>query len=161
MEAKLRTNHVYGNTVLPSDWCPRCQRQSLIVGGLFTCCNKAVEELPAEQVIFEVDKVGAKRRKPSKKWRDKCLAEQENKCFYCGDTFGTERRIQGEWKTVNLVWDHVVPFVFNHNNHLFVAACSLCNAMKSCLMFADLDEAKRVLQLKMHERKKEPTRAKV
>jgi len=46
--------------------------------------------------------------------------------------------------SLRINFDHVVPFAYSQNNyrHNFVAACHICNSIKSSMMFNTLDEAR-------------------
>jgi hypothetical protein len=76
-------------------------------------------------------------RKPLGRLHKRKLLEQQNhQCYYCGadlNEFGIKTH-----------FDHVVSFNYSGNNHPsnFVAACEMCNLLKSDLFFDSLEEAK-------------------
>lgn len=51
-------------------------------------------------------------------------------------------------------WDHKVPFAYSQNNgnQNFVAACQICNRLKSRIMFNSLEEARVYLYYKQIEK---------
>ncbi len=150
---KLRTLHIYGSTVLESDFCERCGADSFIIQGKLVCCGSLPPHESWKDLKIEIDTSNKRRKRPPWYQRQEILSEQNNCCFYCEDEFGTWRHVSGTPRIVQLQWDHVVPFSFNGNNYEFVAACRECNQAKGALHFSDALEAKQFLQLKMHERK--------
>lgn len=153
MLKKRRTLHVYGHVILNSQYCNDCHQEAFVIQGRFACCGKRAK--PEEEYRFkiEIDKVGARRKQPNRKAQQAMLLAQNNCCYYCGDEFGTYRRLCGTLKFVKIHWDHFVPFSYDGNNHSFVAACAECNMHKSALMFGDLEEARTYLKTKINEKK--------
>lgn len=78
-----------------------------------------------------------KRRQPSKLLRDQILEAQGGRCFYCRLPFGGVIYRGHKPVSLQLHWDHVVPFSYSRNNRPanFVAACHVCNGIKGDLMF--------------------------
>lgn len=149
----LRTLHIYGSTVLESDFCKHCEMDSFIVEGRLVCCGAFPPHESWKNLKIEIDTSNKKRCRPPN-WEQKLiLRQQHNSCFYCEDEFHTWRYVEGKPRIVQLQWDHVVPFSYNGNNYEFVAACRECNQMKRALHFANAQEAKQYLQMKMYERK--------
>lgn len=149
----IRRLHIYGSTVIPSQKCPSCGDRAFVIDGRMSCCDVRVYGQVGDEFKIEVDKVGARRGYPPA-WRQReILLEQANRCFYCGDEFGTYRTLSGKNRVVKLSWDHVVPFSFDGNNRDYVAACSVCNGIKNNLHFADIETAKAHCSLKIHEKK--------
>lgn len=96
-----------------------------------------------------------KRKIPSKATQNKILALQKNCCIYCNEKFKITKYIRnGKIKVLKLVWDHFIPFAYSANNypHNFVAACNVCNSLKSSKMFETLDDAKQYI-LEKREKK--------
>jgi len=148
-----RTLHVYGSTLLHSEYCPDCQNDSFIVGGAFVCCGRKPPPKEWSRLKVEVDPSHKRRKQPGQAEKRSILREQNNCCYYCGDEFGSWRHIRGVPRRVNVEWDHVLPFSYNGNNAEFVAACHECNQSKNTRIFSDMEEAKQYLQLRMHEKK--------
>lgn len=148
------TFHIYGQTVIPSRICERCKIDAFIIDGQMSCCGFSVSEREESRFKIEIDKPCSQRRRgPSGKLRRKILEDQDGQCFYCGDRFGSFRKLDCKRKMVKLTWDHVVPFAWDGNNQEFVGACAECNATKGSLHFGSLDEAKIYLQSRIYERK--------
>lgn len=155
---KLRTLHIYGDTKIQSRYCPTCNQTAFVVERKLTCCGRPVESLDSERFKIEIDTINHRRR-PVPAWlRAAILEEQKNRCFYCGDEFGSYRKLNGVVRQVRLEWDHVVPFSYNGNNADFVAACKQCNAAKHARMFSTMQEAKTFCRIKLNERKTNPGR---
>lgn len=71
------------------------------------------------------------RKKPNTALKKELLRQYRNRCAYCGEQFGSLRVVNQHWETVNLQWDHLVPFSFSFRNDQFVPACGRCNSKKS------------------------------
>jgi len=74
--------------------------------------------------------------------RRKCLDKQENRCFYCKEEFDSIITRNGKPLKLKLVWDHMVPYSYFQTNpdNNFVAACHVCNSIKSNKMFNTVEE---------------------
>lgn len=72
------------------------------------------------------------------------LEAQDWRCFYCERGFGAKVWRGSNFIELRVEWDHMVPYSFNQNNGAsnFVAACRVCNALKSDRMFQSVDAAK-------------------
>lgn len=153
MPLKSKTLHIYGNTVIPSQFCQACNQDSFVIHGKLACCGQKPEEIEKSRFRIETDKSGVRRKLPTAAARREILQAQENRCFYCGDEFGSWRKLEGKVLPVTLNWDHLIPYSFDRNNLEFVAACRECNHSKYSLVFSTLEEAKAYLSLRMHEKK--------
>lgn len=153
MALKSKTLHIYGRTVIPSQFCKACNQEAFVIDGKFACCGQRPEEIEKVRFRIETDKIGAKRKRPTITTQRELLKAQNNRCFYCGDEFGSWRKLEGRLLPVVLNWDHLVPHCFDGNNHEFVAACRECNHTKYSVMFSSLEEAKTYLSLRIHEKK--------
>jgi endogenous inhibitor of DNA gyrase (YacG/DUF329 family) len=84
-----------------------------------------------------------KRKQPTKKRQIFLLQNQENRCYWCGNLFGSEF-INKKYKAIILVpvWDHYVPFSFTlkSNDEQFVASCQLCNQFKGSFVVSNKNE---------------------
>lgn len=84
------------------------------------------------------------RKRPNARIRQAILSRQRNRCLYCGHKFGTTvRRKRARTATLRLNWDHFVPYAYGLTNGStnWVAACHVCNNIKSCRMFDTVREA--------------------
>lgn len=74
--------------------------------------------------------------------KTRILLEQRNRCFYCGLSFDDAFCIKGRLYLVRPVWDHFTPFSYCFNDHVdnFVAACSVCNGIKSDKIFDSIEQ---------------------
>jgi hypothetical protein len=103
------------------------------------------------------------RYKPSAAKQSELLEEWNNRCAYCELPFGTlvwRRGIGREDKTrkgyrpnfgyltVQLEWDHFVPFAYTDScaDGQFLPACQLCNGLKSDSMFRTIEGARESLE---------------
>jgi 5-methylcytosine-specific restriction endonuclease McrA len=141
---------IYGNTTLYRGQCGCCGEVSFVKDGRSVCCDEpAVKRDRAKRVRESQPRF--KRRRPTKADQARILTEQQNRCFYCGNDFGVvaERTGNGKPRLEPLAvrWDHWEPFSHSANNNPdnFVAACQVCNAYKSNLIFDDQDAARLVL----------------
>jgi 5-methylcytosine-specific restriction endonuclease McrA len=91
---------------------------------------------------------GDNRRKLSRKQKREIMAAQSNRCAYCLTTFGSVVYWRKRNVRLQIEWDHLVPFAYNRDNRPanFVAACHICNRIKSSLLFQTMDEARAYIQ---------------
>lgn len=108
------------------------------------CCEAEVQNIRV--VSYKVVVQPRNRRAlPLKKDRKRIVASQGGRCIYCQERFGSliwsEKRKKPS--SVVLQWDHFTPFSYSMNNQKgnFVAACGICNRIKSNNMFESIDEA--------------------
>ncbi len=89
-----------------------------------------------------------RRARPTKAIQEQILAEQDNRCFYCGATFGDVASRYGSLVAVKVAWDHALPFSYSQRNPEanWVAACSVCNSIKSNHVFDSIDDARRCIR---------------
>lgn len=99
---------------------------------------------------------GSGRRKyPNIKTRQAVLRQQRDRCLYCGHMFGTTvRRKRGGTVALRINWDHFVPYAYGHTNAgaNWVAACHVCNNIKSCRMFDTVREAQTYVRARWSEK---------
>jgi len=138
---------VYGSVVVPRGICPDCKDWAFIIKGRHACCGRSVDDGGVATAAFErMSEGGYKRKRPAPDIQAVILAEQGHRCFYCGTTFGDVVYRDGVVpRILTPVWDHVEPFAWQANNQTinFVAACSICNGIKSNKMFDTSAEARR------------------
>lgn len=133
---------IYGNTVIKRAYCNRCKTTAFVLDGKLACCDKGLDEEATSQK--QMVPAAFRRRKPPKKFQDEQLQRQNGRCFYCDEAFGNLYERAGAIKQVSIAWDHFVPFAYCGTNPElnFVAACSVCNGIKSSKVFNTVQEAK-------------------
>jgi 5-methylcytosine-specific restriction endonuclease McrA len=132
---------LYGNVSIERGYCKECEGNSFIKDGKFACCGALVDVVPGK---FErMSEPSFQRKTPTKAEKSRILNEQENRCFYCGVQFDTYRYRNGLPFLVKINWDHKMPFSYSQNNKTanFVAACHVCNGIKSNTLFQTVEEA--------------------
>ncbi|SRR6266496_713060 len=85
-----------------------------------------------------------KRERPSAITQAIILKKQHYKCLYCKLLFGTGLYKDGKFMTIDLEWDHLVPYSYLLANPInnWVAACQICNRLKYNKIFNFLYELK-------------------
>lgn len=139
---------VFGNVVIPRGFCAICRRNSFIEAGKFVCCQS---QAPTVSDFYKREsEPQKKRRTPRKLFKDQLLQSQNYRCFYCDKTFATAVYRKGKTVILKVQWEHLEPFSFSQNNEdeNFVAACQICNGIKSDLNFQTIEEAKIYVQIK-------------
>jgi CRISPR/Cas system Type II protein with McrA/HNH and RuvC-like nuclease domain len=97
---------------------------------------------------------GIKCAKPAWFERDYILKKQKNLCYYCGFKFGTLINKKEPLVWLKVQWDHIVPYSFGYNNDFdnFVAACQLCNKIKTDKIFDSPIEAIKYVNSRRREK---------
>lgn len=133
---------IYGNTLLQKTWCEDCECNTFVRDHRKLCCGQLTYDTP-ERYVRESEPEFV-RHLPNKFEREEILNAQDHRCFYCDQKFGSAKHRKGKEIALRLNWDHKLPYAYSANNHTsnFVAACHVCNGIKSDLIFRDLDEAK-------------------
>lgn len=133
---------LYGNVTIKRGMCPECKEMAFIIHGCFACCG-----LPANATPKKFERMSEPvqhRKRPKKVDQDRILAEQDNRCFYCDCSFNLLRFKNGKPVALKINWDHQLPYSLTQNNNAvnFVAACHVCNGIKSDKVFQTVEEAK-------------------
>lgn len=134
---------LYGNVSIPRVYCSFCDSYAFVIDTLLQCCERtANEELPAK--IKRMSDCYAQRNRPTKKSQDEILKSQEHCCFYCFRAFGKTVYRNSRSIRLQLHWDHINPYVYSLDNRdqNFVAACHVCNGIKSDTIFKGADDAR-------------------
>jgi len=135
---------LYGNVAIPKAYCDRCRRAAWVLHGRLACCGWPILIAP-DRFKRESEPV-QKRKLPPRADRELQLARQGHRCFYCDRSFGTYVFRGASVRPIRLrpEWDHMVPFAYSQNNQMvnFVAACHVCNRLKSDHCFQTIDDAK-------------------
>lgn len=133
---------LYGSVGIKRSHCPDCESSAFVLDGRLQCCDRRTST--AAKTYRRETSPRAKRVKPSQAVRTRILEDQGNKCLYCDKEFGLKVLKGAKIVQLRVNWDHLVPYAFSQNNteENFVAACQLCNGIKSSRCFDTLDEAK-------------------
>lgn len=150
MERKAKGNlRLYGGIGLVRRQCELCGEFSFVTRSGWSCeCGSRADQ-NEDVEILSVKREGEGQAKRShltlpKALRRKLLSEQDGKCAYCSLpmwhwVFDTKRKIARQLK---IHWDHVVPWEYSRTNKTdFVAACGICNGLKSDKIFQTMGEA--------------------
>lgn len=132
----------YGNTILQRGYCISCQATAIILKDVLQCCDRVVADNDKPKPLYLATPARLRRKKPSSKQRSHILAIQENKCKYCSHTFGSYVLKNNKVTALRVVWDHHIPYSYgaNNNKENFVAACQICNGLKSNKIFDSLEQ---------------------
>jgi 5-methylcytosine-specific restriction endonuclease McrA len=101
-----------------------------------------------------VARPGRRSAVPSKNLLIKRVVAQNEKCGYCDRLFGSMVLIDGNFITLKAEPDHFTPRAKRLNNSPsnIVAACQVCNGLKSSRSFTTIEQARIVLQAAWIER---------
>jgi 5-methylcytosine-specific restriction endonuclease McrA len=143
---------LYGNIGVVKARCLDCKTHAFVVGGKLACCDKLVEVAP--QIVKREACPEQERRLPALSERRAQLESQQHQCFYCERTFGSRVFRGTRGTTLQINWDHVIPYAYSQNNATlnFVAACHICNGLKSSHLFPTLDAAREFLNSKWRDK---------
>ena len=132
---------LYGNTKIEKAWCTDCDGYSFVVDDKLVCCGQRASGLPSK--YKRESEPEFTRRLPPVAVRRAKLEEQNYRCFYCERRFDSLVYRKGKPVRLKQVWDHQVPHSYSQNNQAsnFVAACHICNGIKSSFLFQTLEEA--------------------
>lgn len=140
---------LYGNVGILRQYCHKCKSMAFVIDKIMQCCDSPVEHMSADRVS-RVTNPRAKRQRPSGRAKVEILYKQSNRCLYCDVKFDTHfiHYRTGKIRKLSACWDHVVPYAYSQNNNdlNFVAACSVCNGIKSSKLFETLEEARAYVQ---------------
>ena len=157
MNGNTVVRSIYGSVAINKMYCPRCKDEAFIINGCFSCCDMPVEESKRERKLIkkQVSKSYFVRQYIPKKIKLEILEKQEYKCIYCECDLRYSY-IQRKKKVVRIKihFDHFCPFRFNADNHKtnLVAACHVCNGIKSTKHFESIEKAREHI-MKRHEKK--------
>lgn len=139
---------IYDTIILQKGWCENCQCYSFVRKGILQCCDARTDSTPTawkrESLATGI------RRQPSTGYKRDQLLAQDHRCFYCNILFGGHRSWKGKIVKVRIEWDHLVPFAYLQSNpdSNFVAACHICNRLKSSKVFQTVEEARAYVETK-------------
>ena len=133
---------LYGNVAIQREYCTGCGQYALVLEDKLACC--AVPTDFTSNRTIRISEAQDRRRRPKEEEKRTILELQGNRCLYCDRLFGSAVANKGKLVVLHVNWDHFVPYSYSQNNYAynFVAACQICNGIKSNLMFKTLEEAK-------------------
>lgn len=143
---------LYGNVAITRVYCETCDGYTLVIRGHKQCCDEVfIDEVTR---IKRITNVPFGRRGPSAKYRERQLRAQDNRCFYCHRRFGATVYRRARPLTLKINWDHMIPYDYARNNHdlNFVAACHVCNGLKSSLIFDMVELARLHINARWQEK---------
>jgi 5-methylcytosine-specific restriction endonuclease McrA len=135
---------IYGNIALYKMFCLDCKDYAFIIDEKFTCCGKHIPKVEKEIIKREVEPINRRKNKFSLELKKIILEEQKYCCLYCERPLGSYVKKHGKIIKLFTRFDHYIPFSYSQNNfkYNFVAACQICNSIKSDLYFPTLEEAR-------------------
>ena len=133
---------MYGNVALVRAFWPECGVWAVVREGHLQCCYHRYGGDPRR--IKRMCESPQIRRCPSVEAAKEILDAQNNRCLYCDHEFGDAVFYKGRRRLIKLHWDHMVPWDYTQNNsdENFAAACSICNGIKSDLVFRTVEEVR-------------------
>jgi 5-methylcytosine-specific restriction endonuclease McrA len=134
---------IFGNTQMQRVWCSDCGALTFIRNGHTVCCGHPLETPDPKRYIRECEPYQV-RKLPSKQERDETLLRQDGRCFYCDQPLGSTQWRETRRITLRTHWDHLIPYAYSQDNHAinFVAACHVCNGIKSSHVFRTVEDAR-------------------
>lgn len=132
---------IYGNIAIVKGYCQSCQQLAFILEGHLACCCAPYEAEP-KRLKREIPPQQERQHIPLA-FRRAQLELQENRCFYCNIQFGSFVMRGSRSIRLKLEWDHYAPFALTQDSRPsnIVAACHICNHIKSDLVFQTSGEA--------------------
>ena len=130
----------YGGIIIERGLCTVCNDPCIICfDDTSSCCNAPVKRF-SKGIVVKETQAALRRKKPSPELREKILSAQDNKCFWCGRSFGSYILSPKDIVSVlKPVWDHYTPYSYSGDNTHFVASCSRCNFHKSSFIITTKD----------------------
>jgi hypothetical protein len=132
---------LYGSVSLLRGRCPDCDGDALILGGKFACCGRPFES--SATAVKRMTQGGGSRKTLSRQERLEILSRQENCCIYCGVLLGAIVHRKSRSLHLRTEYDHAIPYSYCNctSGHNMVAACHVCNGLKSDKMFTSIADA--------------------
>ncbi len=131
----------YGDVYLLSEKCPECGTESFVFDGKLACCGRKSSGKPPSG-WKRMSRCRTDRMRVSVLVQQQLLAEQRNRCAYCEIPFSKPVYRHSKLWRRTIHFDHFVPWSYSFSNRKqnIVASCSVCNSIKSWLMFKDIYE---------------------
>lgn len=138
---------LYGGRGLRREFCSNCRVWAFVIENKFKCCDSTFNKKIDNRVKTKRMTIANSKRKRPPRWLiSEIVEKQENRCVYCDVLFGTAfihpKKQRLFITTVCL--DHFVPYNYIKANEFnnFVAACQICNGIKSKMLFENIEDAK-------------------
>lgn len=135
----------FGRVALLRATCPRCQASALVIQGEMACCG-AKPSLDGEYIKKKESEGRHRRDDLGRAEKRALIIDQEGKCFYCGNPFGTPVYKPEYDKVIvpEIHFDHFVCWDYSRDTSIgnMVASCSICNLIKSNKIFANVEDAR-------------------
>lgn len=133
---------VYGCVTIEKSYCLECNGFFIVKNGILQCCDKRVFARP-EKWKRESLATG-ERARPSMVYQKEQLHLQGHRCLYCEKVFGFKVQHKRKVVTLRVHWDHFIPYAYLQASpdRNFVAACQICNSLKSAKYFQTLEEVR-------------------
>jgi len=130
---------LFGGIALKRGYCHFCRQMAIVQDGLLQCCDRPFEG--RVETIKRVCEPSGSRRL-SAKAKKRILQEQDYRCAYCWKAFGSVVHRDGKKITLRVNYDHQVPYatVRETKEYNILAACHVCNGLKSDYRFETVDE---------------------
>lgn len=142
---------MYGGVTMKRGYCEDCDGFAFIIDGRLNCCGKSFEK-----EAKKIKRMCAPdyKRYLSVKAKREILKSQDYRCAYCWKEIGTYVRRHGELVLLQVNYDHQVPFAYvsETKERNIVAACHVCNGLKSDFIFQSFDDARLFLIEKRSEK---------
>jgi len=141
--ATLKRTHLalYGGVALVRGFCPECETTAIVIDGRLKCCGLPFSKEPKE--IKRICTPDGSRRL-SAKVKKEILQQQDYRCAYCWKPFGDYVKRKGRMVKLVVHFDHQIPFSYVRETkaHNILAACHVCNGLKSDHIFQTLDDVR-------------------
>ena len=139
---------LYGSVCLLSDRCPACGEESFIQDGATVCCGVQIAKPPDRWKRMSACRDHRRRFSPG--YRAALVDAQNGVCFWCAIRFDKREWKHGREAKKSIEVEHIEPFIFaaNETGQNIVASCSICNHIKSSLIFQDIHEARTQIQIR-------------
>lgn len=143
---------IFGSVILYRSKCPKCRQYMLSSNSFFECTTRLCDhEWVDDQVEHVRKEISGKRRKAlSPMERRQLIADQDNRCFWCGREFGSWVSRKNKLVALKCHIDHVTPYIYSESDRFKnkVASCHICNRWKSSKIFETVTECEIYLQNK-------------
>ena len=130
---------IYGKASFIKAYCEDCETEAFIINGCYACCDSKYIKDNIDRTIYVTQKSN-KRKAITTKERRGLIEQQNNRCFYCDCDLGGYYIRNNTLRKIKAHIDHVHPFSAVGNATEFVAACNVCNQIKSNKVFSSMDE---------------------
>ena len=136
---------MYGSVMLERSYCPHCQGMTIVKNDTYVCCGKPIKDIG--NIYYSRSAETGPRHKPTRRERFEILKAQDYCCFYCHQEFHSVHTHHAKPLKLKIHWDHRIPYAYSGDNQAsnFVAACQVCNGIKSAHIFTTAEEAQSFL----------------